>query len=161
MILSLKQLAKELANPVLSRIAEVVLLAINKLELVKSQISQFQVSYKSQQRVSTSPSLYIKTLEGGEWSNMPRSSDQVAGGNPFQTAWEKWCNANMDQVKRFLLILLTRMNMLALSGKILIQLLWLTSIVGHEMKWSSFFRNGMLGQKPKNCYTEIMLPGMN
>lgn len=66
MILSLKQLAKELANPVLSRIAEVVLLAINKLELVKSQISQLQVSYKSQQRVSTSPSLYIKTLEEGE-----------------------------------------------------------------------------------------------
>lgn len=54
---------------------------------------------------------------------MPKSSDQVVGGNPFQTAWEKWCNANMDQVKRFLLILLTRMNMIALLGKILIQLL--------------------------------------
>jgi hypothetical protein len=98
--LTLNKLVKELTDPVLSRIAEVNILASDKLGLVKNQISQFKISVESQQQVSSSPCLDIKAIEEGEGSNMPISSDQDSGGNPFQTAWEKWCNAKYGSSKK-------------------------------------------------------------
>jgi hypothetical protein len=105
--LTLKKLANELANPSLARIIEVVLLASNKLELVKTQIFQLKVSYESQQQVFASPDSYIKTLKEGEGSNMPRSSNQDAGEILSKLLGKNGVMLNMDQAKRFLLILLT------------------------------------------------------
>ena len=78
-----------------SRIVEIALLASEKLDLVKSQISQFE-----QTLLKTSPTPCIKGLEEGKYSTGPRSSEGEATGNPFQTAWEKWCNAKYGSRKK-------------------------------------------------------------
>lgn len=33
-------------------------------------------------------------------SNAPRSTDDDAGGNPFQSPWEKWCNAKYGSSRK-------------------------------------------------------------
>lgn len=102
--MTLKQLATELANPTLARIAQVVLLASEKLELVKSQFSTLEEEIQAIQQKSIPPILFIKGMEEAEISNTnaPRSYDDDAAGNPSYSAWEKWCNAKYGSSKKVL-----------------------------------------------------------
>lgn len=100
--LTLKQLATELGNPILARIAQVVLIASEKLDLVKSQFSSLEEEIKSKHQEAIPLVSFIKGIDEAESSqtNAPRSTDDDAGGNPFQSAWEKWCNEKYGSSKK-------------------------------------------------------------
>ena len=89
--LTLKQLVNEVPNPVLARIAEVLEIATEKIELVKKQSSTLEEDIRKAQQATISLVPFIKGIDEAESSNKnaPHSSNDEAGGNAFQSAWEK------------------------------------------------------------------------
>jgi hypothetical protein len=71
----------------LKRIKSSSALAAEKIVLVQAQYDALQAQIKI--------NMVSKDQEGtsGVTHDNPHSSEESAGGKPFQTAWEKWCNA--------------------------------------------------------------------
>jgi hypothetical protein len=86
----------------LARIAEVLEIATEKIELVKKQSSTLEEDIRKAQQANISLVPFIKGIDEAESSNKnaPRSSHDEAGGNAFQSAWEKWCNAKYGSSKK-------------------------------------------------------------
>jgi hypothetical protein len=103
--LTLKQIASDIPNPTLARIAEVLELAIQKIELVKSQSSELEDQIRQASSSRIEQDSFVKAIEGEESmhvdsSDAPKPSEAESSGTSFQTAWEKWCNAKYGTTKK-------------------------------------------------------------
>jgi hypothetical protein len=104
--LTLKQIASEIPNPTLARIAEVLELSIQKIELVKTQSVELEDQIRQVAPSRVEQDSFLKVI-GGE-SNVsheesidaPKPSEAKSSRTSFQTAWEKWCDAKYGTNKK-------------------------------------------------------------